>query len=168
MTQWSMKRLTMVAAMLAALAMQAAKAQNKKYDGPRPEKSDVVYIRHLKKLIETEVSEAKQSEEKNKTVYRVAGATSPARTPMAEPILLFRSEKINPDKLTLYKMTVEGGQRVLSFPNKRGKDTPRPIYTMLTPLDRGLFRIEVNEFIDDGEYCLSPEGSNAVFCFTTY
>jgi len=26
----------------------------------------------------------------------------------------------------------------------------------------------VNEVIDNGEYCLSPEGSNQVFCFTTY
>lgn len=168
MKQRSMKRLMIAAAVLAAVALQTSKAQDKKYDGPRPEKADVVYIRHLGKLIETEVSEAKQSEEKNKTVYRVAGATSPARTPMAEPILLFKSEKINPDRLTLYKMTVEGGQRVLSFPSKRGKDSPKPIYTMLAPLDRGLFRIEVNEFIDDGEYCLSPEGSNVVFCFTTY
>lgn len=154
--------------LLAACAAQLALGQQQKYDGPRPEKSDVVYIRHLGKLIETEVSEAKQSEEKNKTVYRVPGATSPARTPMAEPVLLFRTGNINPDKLTLYRMNVEGGQRVLSFPNKRGKDTPRPIYTMATPIERGLFRIEVNEFIDDGEYCLSPEGSNAVFCFTTY
>ena len=159
---------TLCTAALAALTLLQAQAQQQKYDGPQPEKADVVYIRHLGKLIETEVSEAKQSEEKNKTVYRVAGATSPARTPMAEPILLFKSEKINPDKLTLYKMTVVSGQRVLSFPNKRGKDTPKPIYTMTTPIDRGLFKIEVNEFIDDGEYCLSPEGSNAVFCFTTY
>jgi hypothetical protein len=87
---------------------------------------------------------------------------------MSEPIFLFRTERLNPDKLSLYRMTVEGGQRVLSFPNKPGKDSPKAVYMMLTPLDRGLFKLEVNEFIDDGEYCLSPEGSNAVFCFTTY
>jgi hypothetical protein len=168
MKQRSMKFWFIAAAVLAGMALQPSKGQEQKYDGPRPDKADVVYIRHLGKLIETEVGEAKQLEERNKTVYRVAGTTSPARTPTAEPILLFKTEKINPDKLTLYKMTVEGGQRVLSFPSRRGKDSPKPIYTMVTPIERGLFKIEVNEFIDDGEYCLSPEGSNAVFCFTTY
>jgi hypothetical protein len=26
----------------------------------------------------------------------------------------------------------------------------------------------VNEPLENGEYCLSPEGSNAVFCFSEY
>ncbi len=143
-------------------------AQSDKYSGPRPEKADVVYLKHVDKLIETEVSEAKQSEEKNKTIFRVPGTSSSVKTPMAEPIFLFKTAKINPDKLTLYRMTVENGQRVLSFPIRPGKDSPKAIYIMVTPLERGLFKIEVNEFIDDGEYCLLPEGSNAVFCFSTY
>ncbi len=157
---------TAVAALL-ALALPAV-AQQDKYSGPRPEKADVVYLKHVDKLIETEVSEAKQSEEKNRTIFRVPGASSAVKTPMAEPIFLFKTEKINPDKLTLYKMAVENGQRVLNFPSKRGKDSPKAIYIMVTPLEHGIFKIEVNEFIDDGEYCLSPEGSNAVFCFSTY
>lgn len=70
------------------LALSVPSAGQEKYTGPRPSKADVVYIRHVDKLVETEVSEAKQSEEKNKTVYRVPGATSPARTPMSEPIFL--------------------------------------------------------------------------------
>jgi len=114
------------------------------------------------------VSEARQSTEKNNTVYTVPGAASAVKTPMAEPIFIFLAEKLNPDKLALYKMTVDKGTRTLTFPNKQGKDSPPPIYTMVTPLDKGLFKIEVNEFIDDGEYCLSPDGANAVFCFATY
>ncbi len=161
---WSMKLLVILA--MPALVLPAL-AQNK-YSGPRPEKADVVYLQHVDKLIETENGEAVQTEEKNKTVYRVAGATSPVRTPMAEPIMLFRAGKINPDKLTLYRMTVENGQRTLVFPTKPGKDSPKPIYVVVAPLERGLFKLEVNEFIDDGEYCLSPEGSNTVFCFSTY
>ena len=167
MKQWSMKfRLGAAFAALLALALPAS-AQQQKYSGPRPEKADVVYLKHVDKLIETEVSQAKQTEEKNKTIYRVPGASSSVKTPMAEPIFLFKTDRINPDKLTLYKMTVEGGERVLTFPNNRGKDSPKAIYIMVTPVERGLFKIEVNEFIDDGEYCLSPEGSNAVFCFST-
>jgi len=155
-------------AALAVLVLGLPALAQSKYTGPRPDKADVVYLQHVDKLIETETGQATQSEEKNKTVYRVPGASSPVRTPMAEPILLFKSDRINPDKLTMYRMTVEGGQRVLSFPSKPGKDSPKPVYTIVTPLDRGLFKIEVNEFIDDGEYCLSPEGSNAVYCFSTY
>lgn len=155
-------------AALAVLVLGLPALAQSKYTGPRPDKADVVYLQHVDKLIETETGQATQSEEKNKTVYRVPGASSPVRTPMAEPILLFKSDRINPDKLTMYRMTVEGGQRVLSFPSKPGKDSPKPVYIIVTPLDRGLFKIEVNEFIDDGEYCLSPEGSNAVYCFSTY
>lgn len=162
-----MRSMKCVAALGIALLSGPALSQSK-YAGPRPEKADMVYLQHVDKLIETETGQAVQSEEKNKTVYRVAGASSPVRTPMAEPVFLFRSEKINPDKLAMYKMAVEGGQRVLTFPSKPGKDSPKPIYIVVSPLDRGLFKIEVNEFIDDGEYCLSPEGSNAVFCFSTY
>jgi hypothetical protein len=29
-------------------------------------------------------------------------------------------------------------------------------------------KVEVNEPLENGEYCLSPEGSNAVFCFSEY
>lgn len=155
-------------AVLAILVLGLPALAQSKYTGPRPDKADVVYLRHVDKLIETETGQATQSEEKNKTVYRVSGASSSVRTPMAEPIMLFKSEKTNPDKLTMYRMTVEGGQRVLVFPSKPGKDSPKPIYMIVTPLDRGLFKLEVNEFIDDGEYCLSPEGSNAVYCFSTY
>jgi hypothetical protein len=35
-------------------------------------------------------------------------------------------------------------------------------------LEPGLYRVEVNEPLEDGEYCLSPEGSNDVFCFSEY
>jgi hypothetical protein len=153
---------------LALVALAAPSLAQSKYSGPRPEKADIVYLRHVDKLIETESGQATQAEEKNKTIYRLAGASSPSRTPMAEPVMLFKADKINPDKLTLYRMTVENGQRLLTFPNKPGKDSPKPIYLVVTALERGLFKLEVNEFIDDGEYCLSPEGSNAVFCFSTY
>jgi len=33
-------------------------------------------------------------------------------------------------------MTVENGQRVLSFPSRPGKDSPKAIYIMVTPLER--------------------------------
>ncbi len=145
-------------------------AQSRKYSGPRPSKPDVPFLVQGGNLVETESSMAKESQEKDGTLYTVPGATSQARTPLPEPAFLFQSEKINPDKFTLFKMEVRGGNRVLlmSAPGKRKKDSAKPIFLMVTPLAPGLFKVEVNEVIDNGEYCLSPEGSNQVFCFTSF
>jgi hypothetical protein len=155
----------------ALLLLSAAALAQKKYSGPRPPKPDVPFLLHAGQLVEAETGTAKESQEKDGTVYTISGATSTARTPLPEPIFLFQADKINPDRLSLFKMEVRGGNRVLVLPpaGKRGKkDSARPLFLMVTPLTPGIFRVEVNEFIDNGEYCLSPEGSNQVFCFTTY
>lgn len=143
----------------------------KKYTGPRPPKPDVPFLVHAGKLVETESNTAAESQSKDGTVYTIPGATSPARTPLPEPIMIFQSDKINPDRLSLYKMEVKGGSRSLLVPNpgKHGKkDEAKPVFLMVTPLAPSLFKVEVNEIIPDGEYCLSPDGSNQVFCFTSY
>lgn len=138
------------------------------YDGPRPEKADLPYILHATTLLPTETGAATQTEEKKNTIYTVAGATSSARTPVPEPIFLFKSERLNPDRLSLYRMTVEKGNRILRFPERPGKNSPKPVFLMVSPLEKGLFKVEVNEPIGEGEFCLSPDGENTVFCFTTY
>ena len=162
------RRTVMAAALWATVALPAL--AEKKYTGPRPSKQDVPFLLHAGKLIELESSMASESQGKDGTVYTVSGATTQARTPVPEPIMLFLSNKINPDRMALYKMEARGGNRVLTIapPSKRKKDKDRPIFLMVTPLSPGLFKVEVNEVIDPGEYCLSPEGSNQVFCFTTY
>jgi len=150
------------------LAAGVALAQSK-YAGPIPPKVDVPFLLHAGNLMETETSEAKQSESKDGTVYTVAGGASPVRTPMPEPIFLFKMEKINPDKLTLFRMEVKGGQRLLQMPTgKKARNAPRPVFLMVNRLAQGLFKVEVNEFLENGEYCLSPDGSNQVFCFAAY
>ena len=157
----------LLAGALAFLAGGILAAQSK-YNGPRPPKPDVPYLLHATNLVETEVGEAVQSDDKKGTIYTIQGAASPARTPVPEPIFLFQAGKLNPDRLSCYRMEVKGGTRVLTIPTKRGKNDPKPVYLMVTPLDRGLFKVEVNEPIEDGEYCLSPDGSNTVFCFSLY
>ena len=160
-------RLLALALLLGCVSM--AQSQ-KKYTGPKPAKADIPYLLHAGALVETESLMAKESQEKGALTYTIAGATSAARTPLTEPILLFQSDKINPDKLSLFKLEVRAGNRmlVLPEPGKRKKDGPRPLFLMVTPLSPGLFRVEVNEFLENGEYCLSPDGSNQVFCFTTF
>ncbi|MCL4794561.1 MAG: hypothetical protein KJZ84_08360 [Bryobacteraceae bacterium] len=157
-----------VACTFLAFALAAALTAQGRYDGPRPEKADLPYLLHARNLVETEPGEAVMSTDKRFTVYTVAGAASSVKTPVPEPIFLFKSERINADRLSLYKMTVERGSRVIRFPERPGKNTPKPVFLMVTPLEKGLFKVEVNEPIEDGEYCLTPDGENIVFCFTTY
>ena len=140
-----------------------------KYEGPRPPKPDVPYLLHATTLVETEVAEAKEGTGKDAQVYSVAGVTSSARTPLPEPIFILQSQKLNPDRLQLYRMEAKGGQRLLTMPTgKKAKNAPKPIFMMVHRLGGTLYRIEANEYLENGEYCLSPEGSNQVFCFTAY
>jgi hypothetical protein len=159
---------TLAAALLVLTALPAA--AQKKYTGPRPTKPDVPFLIHANQLIPVETGEAREAQGKSETNYTVAGAASPTRTPIPEPVFLFQSDKINPERLSLFKMETKGGQRTLALPSdpRRRKDNARPIFILVTPLENRLFKVEVNEPLDDGEYCLSPEGTNTVFCFSEY
>lgn len=151
-----------------ALALACAPLFADTYSGPRPPKPDVPYLMHADNLIETEVGEAKEQQKgKNETMYTIPGASSPARTPLAEPVFLFQSEKIQPESLQLYRLEVKGGNREVVMSRKR---LSRPLRLMVTKLDQNLYRIEVNEGmgLENGEYSLSPSESNMVFCFEVY
>jgi hypothetical protein len=165
-----MKTLGILAIGVVAVAMLAP--AQRKYSGPRPPKPDVPYLMHATNLIETESGEAKEEESKDWKTYLVSGATSPARTPLAEPIFLMQAEKLVPDKMSLYQVTAKNGRREVAFPTnpKKTKDAPKPFRLALTRLEPGLFRLEVNvgSGLESGEYCLTPDGSNQVFCFTVY
>lgn len=145
-----------------------ATAQQKEYDGPRPPKPDVPYLMHAGTLVETEIAEAKEEQRKNEVAYTVSGASSPARTPLAEPIFLFQSEKIPAESLGLFRFQVKGGSREVVI-NQKKRDE-RPLHLTVTALGKGLFRVEVNEGqgLENGEYALSPQGSNRSFCFQVY
>jgi hypothetical protein len=153
---------------LAFLAAGLLPAQ--KYNGPRPPKPDVIYLLHAANLVETEFAEAKEEKRKDDTAYVVDGVASPAKTPLAEPIFLIESKRIIPDKLQLYKLDTKSGRREVVFPppNKRRKDGPRPLYLSVKRLADGIYRLEANEFLQNGEYALTPEGSNQVFLFQVY
>jgi hypothetical protein len=138
-----------------------------KYTGPRPSKPDIPYLQHADRLVETEAGQAAEETRKDDKIAKVPGATSPARTPLAEPIFLFDSEKIAPESLELYRMDVRNGAREVVFGRKKG---PRQYRLMVTRLSEKLYRIEVNEGmgLEDGEYALSPKDSSQVFCFEVY
>jgi hypothetical protein len=159
------RRKALAAVALAPLVrLQAA---DEKYSGPVPPKKDVPYLQHADNLVETEVVTASQSAGKNDQLFIVQGETSPARTPLAEPIFLLAADRLTPASLGLYKFDVSGGRRQISIPKKKGKG-PKVYHTSVRTLAPGLFRIEAAEHLDNGEYSLSPEGENTAFCFTVY
>jgi hypothetical protein len=139
-----------------------------KYNGPRPPKTDVPYLMHADTLIETEAGEAREETRKDATVATLPGTSSPAKTPLAEPIFLLKADRLIPDKIAAYKMEVRNGNREVVISQKKGRNIARPIYLNVTRLGDGLYRIEVDQQLENGQYVLSPEGSNQTFGFEVY
>jgi hypothetical protein len=99
-------------------------------------------------------------------VYAIAGLNSPVRTPLASPIFLFQSDKLAPDKLQLFKLESRNGRREILFSQKK---QPQAILMKVMRLDSAnLYRIEVDESLEPGEYSITPQGSNQVFCFQVF
>lgn len=155
-----MKQLTILFAL--TVAVFAAE----KYTGPRPAQPDLPYLVHADNLVATEVGDAKQESKKDDTIYTVSGANSPARTPVAEPIFLIQADKVLPDRLELYRFDVKNGQRQLQMNKKRRG--AKALHLQVTKLDGNLYRVEASEPLENGQYSLSPNDSNKVFCFEVY
>jgi hypothetical protein len=151
--------------LLLLAAALAASAQ--KYTGPRPPKPDIPYLKHAADLIPIESTEAKEEKgKKDEVVYAIAGLNSPVRTPLASPIFLFQSDKLAPDKLQLFKLESRNGRREILFGPKK---QPQAILMKVMRLDSAnLYRIEVDEGLEPGEYSITPQGSNQVFCFQVF
>jgi len=141
-----------------------------KYDGPRPPKPDVPYLLHASTLISTDVDEAKEDKRKDGTAYITTGAAAKARTPLAEPIFLFETKSIPPERLSLYKLEVKGGSReVFFFDNvKKRRDSAKSLRLSAIKVAQGLYRLEPTDPLPNGEYGISPADSNTVFSFTIY
>ena len=161
-----MWRESLFLALLCALPLFA-----QKYDGPRPPKPDLPYLVHADNLVPTEAGEAREQDTKEGATYTIAGASSPARTPLASPVFLLQSEKLDPNQLQLFRLEVNSktGQREITFPKNKRKKAPRPVMLNVTKLGSdNLYRIEVDEGLERGEYSLTPSGSNQVFCFEVF
>ena len=149
---------------LSLAAVFAATAQ--KYDGLRPPKPDLPCLKHADTLIPTEAVMAKEEKKKDDTTYVIDGANSTAKTPLAAPIFLMQAGKVAPDKLALYKLEIKNGRREIFFPARKPPQAIRIVVTKLS--SGGLWKIEVDESLEPGEYALSPEGSAQVFCFQVF
>jgi hypothetical protein len=148
-------------------AWSPAQDKQDKYDGPKPPKPDIPYLLHASELIPAEVVEAKQEDKKNESVFMVPGATSTAKTPLAEPIFLMQADKLNPERMDLWRLDTKGGQREISISHKSRKNS-RNFRVMVSRIEGRLYKIEVAQPLENGEYSLSPSDSNQAFCFTVY
>lgn len=138
-----------------------------KYDGPQPPKPDLPYLLHASNLVPTEEQRAAENDKGKETIASVPGEASSARTPLPEPIFLLKAGSLAADRLQLYRFEVKDGRRQVVISGKRSKSS-RPIPIIVTPIEQGLYRIEANQYLEDGQYGLSPDGSDLVFCFEVY
>src|SRR5579863_10770855 len=92
-----------------AFVIAASLVGAEKYTGPVPPKPDIPYLLHASSLIETEVANAQQGKKADQ--YTISGSTSPARTPLAEPIFIIDARNIQPETFELYRLDVKGGNR---------------------------------------------------------
>jgi hypothetical protein len=152
-----------------SLSFSTIPALAQDYNGPRPPQKDVPYLLHADNLVETEVAEAKEQRIKDGLTYVIPGANSKARTPLASPVLLLQAEKLDPEKLQLFKLESKEGRREITFFEKKKNKNPQPkILEVKRLTSDNLYRIETDERLENGEYSLTPEGSNQVFCFQVY
>ncbi len=155
-------------ALVILLAQAAVYGQSSLSSAPsEPPKADVPYLIHANNLIETEQSEAVEQSSKKEQTYYVPGATSGVVTPMAGPEFLLKVENLDPDRLKLYRFESRNGRREILI-RKKKKIVAKARYTSTTSVSPGVFRIRTDQFLENGEYCLTPSGSDVVFCFTVH
>lgn len=159
-----MRTLSILGILLLAAPLAAQSGGKRKSGLPDPPKADLPYLIHADLLVETEAGEAKEETRKDEVAYSVPGATARVKTPLAGPEFLFHSEAIPPDKIQLYKMESKNGRREVVVLRKK-KPVGRPLRLSVFHIHEKLFKIRVDDSLGPGEYCLSPEGPNTVFCF---
>jgi len=148
----------------AMAAMATANAQ--KYTGPAPPKPDLPYIQHAASLIATEAAEPKEQKSKDDTVYAIDGENSSSKTPLALPIFLIKADKLNPASLQMYRLESKDGHRELTGSAKK---TAEPIHVQVTRLGPdNIYKLDVYNGLDPGEYALTAEGWKQMFCFQVY
>jgi hypothetical protein len=157
---------------LACLALFVASAipghGQAKYSGPVPPKPDTPYLLHASTLVPLEAADAKEEQRKDDIAYQVPGAESSVKTPLASPIFLFDSQKITPEQLELYRVEAKNGRREIVFSKKKRDKNPQSLRLSIQRVTSNLYRIEVVQSLENGDYCLTPNGSNQVFCFQEF
>jgi hypothetical protein len=137
---------------------------------PEPPKSDLPYLVMADDLVPTDALTAQtesrnQGKKNQESTYWIPGEHSSAKTPLASPIFAFKRKDLDVEKFEVYPFILRNGRREVTFSSK--KDTVR--YTLtITKVGDDLYRLEVNESLAAGEYAITPNGSEQVFCFAVF
>jgi hypothetical protein len=150
---------------MVAMAAALATANAQKYTGPPPAKPDLPYIQHATNLIATEAVEAKEQKSKDDTVYTIDGENSSSKTPLALPIFYIKADKLNPASLQMYRLESKDGHRQLTASAKKNAE---PIHVEVTRVGADIYKLDVYNGLDAGEYALTAEGWKQMFCFQVY
>ena len=134
---------------------------------PKPPKPDIPFLLHANNLIETESSVAFEHSTKKNLFYGVANRSSGVNTPMARPEFVILTNRLSPYHLKLYGFESKLEHREILL-RKKKKKIARPYFLSVDQLDETIFHIHVDDILENGEYCLTPDDSNKVFCFTVY
>ena len=102
-----------------------------------------------------------------RTLFFLILACVSAVSPLSSPVLVILTDQVQADKLQLYKLESKGSERRILF-TRRKKQVARPIRLNVTRVDDNLYKLEVDEILVNGEYVLTPQDSNQVFCFQVY
>ena len=78
------------------------------------------------------------------------------------------TDKLAADKIQAYNLQVKNGNRELVVGAKKSRNISRPIFVQVTRLADRLYQIEIDQTLENGEYCLSPDGENTTFAFQIY
>ena len=134
---------------------------------PKPEKKDVPYLIHASTLVQTEIARPVPKEDGGMTTWSIPGESSLAKTPLALPAFVIDAAAVAPLKLQLYRFELKGAHRELTLA-KNGPGETQPILITVANLSGTLYRIEVVNEVENGEYGLTVPGSNQFFCFSVF
>ncbi len=74
---------------------------------------------------------------------------------------------LDADKLALFRFDVKNGHREVTL-RQDGKGGSIPLHIETTKVSGHLYQIRVIDSLENGEYGLSPDGSNEAFCFEVF
>ena len=154
----------MIRWILPLVTLAASAAQTPKYTGPVPPQSDFPYLKHADNLVETEAVEFKEEKTKDDVLYSAPGESSPAKTPLALPVFLIKADKLNPERLQMYRLDSKDGHREITLSGEKKAGVIHVLVRRLTA--DGLYRLDVTDDLDSGQYVLSLSGTDQGFCFT--
>jgi hypothetical protein len=137
---------------------------------PEPPKADLPYLLMAQDLVPTEAFEAKTEKVKEgkkdeETTYWVPGEHSSAKTPLASPIFLMKEDTMAVERLAVYPFEIKNGRREVTFSHKKQL---KPYTLTLKKLSDALYRLEVDQSLPPGEYAITPNGADEVYCFAVY